>query len=149
MIGESLSILGQLNETQRAISEHFTKGGSWVGILIIAILLTGMVALAYYLSTRSGRSEAAAQHADPEKLFIDLLRKLELTPDQQQRFAMLAGDLSMEHPAVMLLDGRILDRTVQRWREAHPPNEADDREMTEFVEQVKPRLFPHTDRADP
>lgn len=138
---ESAVILAQLDESLKAIRDQFRHGGSFAGVLLTALVIAGVLLLAYVLTRRQQRRARPGQKADPEGLFFAVLEKLPLTPAQRRMLTSFAADLHMEHPTVMLLSPRALHRSATNWRARQRTHEGDDRALDQFLHDVELILF--------
>ncbi|MFQ5463761.1 MAG: hypothetical protein ACE5E5_14185 [Phycisphaerae bacterium] len=116
----ALMQLEDLTEIQRATREHFQKGGSIVSVLsVIGGLVLG-VGLAYWLSQQQQKVARNARRNDPQKLFQDLMAKVELSEPQRRVLGSVAHDLNLDQPAVLLISRALFDRHVHAWKQRRP-----------------------------
>ena len=112
-------VLLQLNELtplQKAVREHFQKGGSMLAMLLVLLGIAATLALAYWLTRRQRSTIRKAPPNDPRKLFRDLQEKLRLPVPQRNFLNGVALQLHLEHPSVLLLSPVLYDRYVDQWR---------------------------------
>jgi hypothetical protein len=134
--------LAQLDESLKAIRDQFRHGGSPGGILLTALVILGILLLAYVLTKRQQRTAQPARKADPEGLFFSMLEKLPLTAVHRRMLTSFVADLNIEQPTVILLSRQTLRRSAQRWRERHRAHEGDDRNLELLLHEVEAILFP-------
>ncbi len=107
---------GRLTETQRAVSEHFQKGGSITAVLIVLSCLIAVILVVVLLTMRQRQADPNRVVNDPQRLYRDLLEKLGLAPTQQQFLQAIATDLDLPHPTVILLSSRLFDQRCGEWK---------------------------------
>ena len=128
-----LAMPAQLTEVQRAVRDRFQEGGSFTAVMLVLLGVTGVVLAVYYLTLRQRRVKDNTRRASPERLFRDLMGKLDLTSPQRQYLDTMARDLRIKHPAVILLSPELFDRYLGEWQ-AWQHRTADDKD-----EQMNPR----------
>jgi len=112
--------LNDLTEVQRATREHFQKGGSVVSVLLVMLGLALGVILTYWLSRQQQKVARNFRRNDPQKLFQDLMAKVELSEPQRRVLWSVANDLRLDHPAVLLISRTLFDRHVRTWKQQRP-----------------------------
>ncbi len=135
---------GRLTETQRAVSEHFQRGGSITAILIILSCLVAVILVVALLTMRQRHADPNRVVNDPRRLYQDLLEKLGLAPSQQEFLQAIATDLDLSHPTVILLSSRLLDQRCGEWsRKGHGRAVGlDGSEADILLTGVRAHLFP-------
>ncbi len=133
-----------LTEAQRAVREHFKQGGSAGTVLLVTIGLGVAVWLAYFLSTRTQQAGAGDSCNNAQKLFRDLMRRLNLAAPQRRWLSRVANDLRLDHPAVILLSRDIFDECVGRWRanSAETPPASNTHGRSPAAAGIRETLFP-------
>ena len=128
MLTLSLSTFAQLTPVQRSVSDHFQKGGSAGTVMGVLLVLGLVVWLAFYLTGRRQRSQSMDRESN------------------HTRLELMAGDLDLEHPAVMLLSPTIFDRLVTQWRRTigRSGPDAPTRPGPSLTSEIRGRLFPNT-----
>ncbi len=109
-----------LTEIQRATREHFQKGGSIVSVLLVMLGVAFGVILAYWLSRQQQRLARNVRRNDPQKLFQELMAKIELSEPQCRALRRVSDDLGLDHPAVLLISRTLFDQHVQAWKQQRP-----------------------------
>ena len=130
----------ELSETQRAVREHFTEGGSLVEVMLLLVGLIALLVLLWSIRRRQEVKHAAATIDDPQRLFGDLLERLELSGAQRRFLLDLAADLQLEHPTTILLSRRAFERHVDHRRAQERRQDAGQTEA--LVSRLRARLFP-------
>jgi len=140
------TMIAQINQAQRSIQEHFRQGGSWLTFLLVFFLIGSLVWITYYLTKRQQRTVELSREVNHQRLFEDLLNKLEFTTTQRQRLESMANDLRLEHPTTLLLAPGIFDRCVERWKSVLQTagNKIDDRTGDNSLSNIRGILFPYT-----
>lgn len=110
-----LSQVQGLTEIQTAVRDHFQRGGSWITALLVLVGLALLTCLVYALTQRREEAHARIRSADPQRLFANLLGKLDLTPDQRHFLGTVAKALHLPQPAVILLSAALFDRYVEAY----------------------------------
>ena len=146
MLTLSLSTFAQLTPVQRSVSDHFQKGGSAGTVMGVLLVLGLVVWLAFYLTGRRQRSQSMDRESNHTRLFEELLNALELSATHRHQLELMAGDLDLEHPAVMLLSPTIFDRLVTQWRRTigRSGPDAPTRPGPSLTSEIRGRLFPNT-----
>lgn len=132
--------LAQVNDVQRAVQEHFQRGGSTWTVLIILAILAGIILTTYLLTRRQERRTGATIANDPMGLYRDLLTDLNLTAPQRKLMERVAKDADLPHPAVILLSPKVFSRHAES-----PPAGSDRtilRADQQLIAQLKETLFP-------
>ena len=136
--------VGRLTEIQREVRDHFDEGGSINKILLVLLGLAVVVFTVYCLTKRQRLAAETSRKPDPQRLFSDLLKALELTPTQRHHLEALSRDLQLTQPAVILLSPVLFDRCVAKWqanrRSAAP--QAHELSDPDAVAGVRTALFP-------
>jgi hypothetical protein len=142
----NLSDPAQLTDVQRAVQEHFQRGGSMLTVLILLAVLTSMIIAVHLLTRRQERRRGAALTDDPMGLFRELLADLHLTTPQRKLLARAAKEARLAHPAVILLSSRVFSQHVESRSADH------DRAIThadrQLIAQLKETLFPPVPQRD-
>lgn len=141
-----LSVMpAQLTEIQRSVREQFQEGGSFLTAMLVLLGITGVVLAAYCLTLRQRRAGEHAQRASPERLFRDLMDKLDLTSPQRQLLDTMARDLRIKQPAVILLSPDLFDRYLGEWHvRQHPMTiDGDEQVNPRMAAQIRAALFPN------
>lgn len=135
---------GRLSETQRAVSEHFQKGGSITAILIILGCLFAVIVVVVLLTMRQQHSDPTRVVNDPKRLYQDVLDNLGLAPTQQDFLQTLATDLDLTHPTVILLSSRLFDQRCGEWKRRGRPRAIglDSPAVEKLVSCIRTHLFP-------
>jgi len=105
--------LAQVNEVQRAVQEHFQRGGSTSTVLIILGILVGIILTTYLLTRRQERRTGVTITNDPMGLYRELLTDLNLTAPQRKLMERAAKEAGLPHPAVILLSPKAFSRHVE------------------------------------
>lgn len=113
-----------------------------IGVLLVLALV---VWLAFYLTRRQQRSRSMDRESNHTRLFKELLDALELSATHRHQLELMAGDLDLEHPAVILLSPTIFDRLVTQWEQTASRSEpvAPTRSGPSLTSEIRGRLFPH------
>lgn len=121
-----MSLVGQsdaLTEFQRSIRDHFREGGSVGAFLLTAAGMLAFLLLVYGLARWQQRAASPAPaRNDPHRLYVNLLRKLNLGRDQTDWLMLAARRAQLPHPALML----ICERTFDECAAASAAGRADD-----------------------
>lgn len=126
-----------MNDVQRAVQEHFQRGGSTWTVLIILSILAGAVLTAYLLTRRQERRSGAVVVNDPIELYRNLLTDLNLTKPQRKLMERAAKNANLPHPTVLLLSPTIFARHVES-RSTRATPQTDPR----LIAQLRETLFP-------
>ena len=132
--------IAQVTDVQRAVQEHFQRGGSTWTVLIILGILAGIILTTYLLTRRQERRTGATIANDPMGLYRDLLTDLNPTAAQRKLMERVAKTANLAHPAVILLSPRVFSRHVESRSTASTRTtpQADP----QLVAQLKETLFP-------
>ena len=132
--------IAQVTDVQRAVQEHFQRGGSTWTVLIILGILAGIILTTYLLTRRQERRTGATIANDPMGLYRELLTDLNLTAPQRKLMERAAKEAGLAHPAVILLSPRVFSRHVEsRSTESTRTTPQADPQL---VAQLKETLFP-------
>ena len=135
--------LGELTDTQRAVRDHFTRGGSIVQVLVVILAVAAVFVLAVLLANRQRSSGRADNPNDPQRLFRQLLGRLELPTPHRKLLIALANNLRLENPTVLLLSRAVYDRAVEQWEQGHQADgETSKPAIATPYKQIRERLFP-------
>ena len=132
--------LAQLTDVQRAVQEHFQRGGSKWTVLIILAILAGIILTTYLLTRRQERRTGATIANDPMGLYRDLLTDLNLTAPQRKLMERAARDAHLPHPAVILLSPEVFSRHVES--QSTDSTRAVPQADQQLIAQLKETLFP-------
>jgi hypothetical protein len=138
--------LDGLSDAQRGVRDRFQEGGSVAVVLLVLLALVVVVFGVYCLTLRQDKADLAVQRADPQKLFRDLLHRLDLAPSQRRLLGAVAKDLRLEQPSVILLSPVLFDRYVRKWQTGRyrEVGNRGDLSQSELVAQTCDVLFPPT-----
>lgn len=134
-----------LSEVHKAMREQFQRGESILGTLLALLGLASLVALAYALTElQRRRAERLVTCDDPQRLFDDVLDKLELSPAERRTLGTVARDLRLDHPTVILLSETLFDRQVSKWLERRNLSRGSGGSArdAETISAARTRLFP-------
>ena len=132
--------LAQLTDVQRAVQEHFQRGGSTWTVLILLAILAGIIMTAHLLTRRQERRRGTVIVSDPMALYRDLLAELDLTKPQCKLLERAAKEARLAHPTVILLSPRVFARHVEARSTSH--NRATTQTDDRLIAQLKKTLFP-------
>jgi hypothetical protein len=140
------SELAQLTETLQGVRDHFEQGGSVSVLLLVLAGLAAAVCLAVCLTRRQRQGDGNVETADSNRLFSDLLDKLDLTAEQRHMLGTAVTDLGLGQPAVILLSPVLFDSHLDRWlgRESGAGN-ADRASRERVLREARKVLFPSRD----
>lgn len=140
-----LAMPAQLTEIQRAVRDRFQEGGSFTAVMLVLLGVAGVVLAAYYLTLRQRRANENARQASPERLFRDLLGKLDLTSHQRQILHTMVSDLRIKHPAVILLSPELFDCYLGEWqvRQHRTTIDEDEQMNPRITARIRRALFPN------
>lgn len=134
-----------LTEFQRALRDHFREGGSISAFLLTALGLLGFVMMVYALVRWQQRAAApAVVRNDPQKLYIGLLKKLNLGREQTDWLIAASRRAHLPHPTLMLLCEKTFDECAGGGTTASttslPPAESPARPTFDLV-ALRRKLF--------
>ncbi len=135
--------LNELTDAQRAVRDHFTRGGSIVQVLVVILAVAAVFVVAVLLSHRQLSDGSAHNPNDPQRLFRELLGRLELPTPQRELLIALAINLRLQNPTVLLLSRAVYDRAVEQWEQRHHAEREIGRPaIATRLKQIRGRLFP-------
>ncbi|MGB2986278.1 MAG: HEAT repeat domain-containing protein, partial [Phycisphaerae bacterium] len=139
-----LSEPAPLTEIQRAVRDRFQEGGSLGMVVFIVLVLAGIVFIVFYLTRRQRNRDHSARRADPQRLFNDLLHKLDTMPEQRHLLEAVAKDLHLKRPAVILLCPALFDRYIGEWqtRQRSASTHAAGASRSQLILKARGVLFP-------
>ncbi len=126
-----------LTEIQRAVRDHFQKGGSFGAIAVVVLVVVLGVIITYVVTRRLRTVTKEVELDSPGKLFQEMLLKLQLPVVERHVLATVAKDLHLEHPAAMLISSVLFDRHVGEWRSDGRGSGVD----AKLLAQSRQRLF--------
>ena len=101
------------------LREHFSKQAwdpeSWIGFIVVAACITIVVLILHFLLYYEKRSDKSRQVSSPQRLFREILKRLELNVAQRALLVRMARDLRRRSPTQMLLSPKFFDQAVARW----------------------------------
>lgn len=131
-----------LTESQRAVREHFSTGGSYLELFLLFLALVACVVILSAVRRRQKHAEKGDGASDPDRLFNDLMDKLVSAEPQRQFLARVATTLALEHPSILLFTPGLFDKTMDRWRKRRPSPDRDSQSDEEaLVRQIRQDLF--------
>lgn len=132
----------RLNETQRAVRDHFRDGDSIAMVLQVLLGLAAIVLLTYLISARQKRSSAIVGPANPWNLFHDLVDNTNLTTQQRRYIEDVVSKLGLSQPAVILLSPSLFDQYVRRASAGDRESTSKREETRDIVSATRKALFP-------
>jgi len=128
-----------LTEVQRALRDYLTEGGSLLTVVVVLLVIAGAVVMAYLLTRRQRKTQSPPVLNDPQLLFENLLRGLQLTAGQRGLLRAFARESHPEQPALLLVSARLFDRHVaEQDRSSSSPSDG------HVLAQIRSVLFPKT-----
>jgi len=134
-----MPFLLDLTPIQRAVKEHFMRGGSLGVVLMLLAAIVAVVPVVYAIVRLRDRMGKPRVINDPRRLYDDLVGALALEPHQREFLQRLAADLAIPHPTTLLLSPRLFNRAVKDWRRRAPTAMSDWSETVAATYRV---LFP-------
>jgi len=132
----------RVQEFSRAVRDEFSKGASPVKTVIAVLAGVALVVLVYMVRRSERRVTVQHETNDPQRLFRDMLPKLGLSAQQRLVLETLARDLTLPHPAAILLSEILFDRAVMEWRARDAKRPADESRTHDALQRARTRLFP-------
>ena len=106
---------GGLTSTQQAVRDRFQQGGSVTQTLLVFLALIAAVLLLYVLTLWSRKDLPRRSNRNPRQLFLDVLSKLGLSPQQRDLITRMGADLCLKDPTVILVSRALFDKHVEEW----------------------------------
>ena len=106
---------GGLTPTQQAVRDRFQQGGSVTETLFVFLAMIFAVLLLYLLTLWSRKNVQRRPNRNPRKLFIDVLSRLGLSPQQRELLTRMAADLCLKDPTAILVSRALFDKHVEEW----------------------------------
>ena len=106
---------GGLNPSQQAVRDHFQQGGSVTETLLVFSALIAAVLLLYLLTLWSRKKVQRRPNRSPRQMFIDVLSRLGLSPQQRNLLTGMTADLCLKDPTVILVSRALFDKHVEKW----------------------------------
>ena len=101
------------------LREQFSKQAwdpeSWMGFIVVAAGITIFVLILHFLLYYEKRGDKSRQVSSPQKLFREVLKRLELNVAQRALLGRMARDLRRRSPTQMLLSPKFFDQAVAQW----------------------------------
>ncbi|NOS99362.1 MAG: hypothetical protein HOP29_01910 [Phycisphaerales bacterium] len=124
-----------------AFRDTMRSGGS---VEILFYLVLGLIAVSTALAAiyrfQARRAEPTRFHL-PSKLFLEIIRQLDLSVVQRDLLRRISTDLDLEHPTVILLSPVIFDDHAHRWNLRHVRYGADAEKHTKTLSALRAELF--------
>lgn len=133
-----------------AVRDTLRTGGSvgsllWFGAGLL--LVCGALVVVHRIQLH--RNERPRHH-QPQKLFLEVLRELDLTVVQRDLLRRIVADLNLDHPAILLLSPVIYDDCTNRWNLRHLGSAPDAGRLRTSLAELRAMLFgPPESVADP
>jgi len=125
-----------------AVRDRFQRGGSIASVVFAVVGLVAVLGAIYLFMCRRDKFGARGRLDDPQRLFRDLLHKLELPLEQRRLLEAVVRDLRVAHPTALLLSANLFDRYVDRWRSEGRRRPADEGpELQQLVDSARRSLF--------
>ena len=128
-----------LTEVQRAVRDYLTEGGSLLTVVVVLLVIAGVVVLTYLLTRRQRKAQNPPVLNDPQLLFENLLRGLQLTDNQRALLRTFTRENNPEQPALLLVSARLFDQHLAE----HGPSSLSPGDG-EGLTQIRDVLFPKT-----
>jgi hypothetical protein len=144
LTGAYLSQVVRFADWRRAVEDEFRGGGSLFWSLLAFAGLVIVVVMVYWLSERQQKKiDGVNEYRNPQRLFRDLLQRLELLPPQRQLLETVARDQRLKHPTVILLSEGLYDRHVNEWLRSRnrPVLGTEGHAETQSLTRARRRLF--------
>ena len=111
-------VLAQVPYSIRGVRESFGRImiEPWLFGLVVLVLANAVVFLALWNRRRYRQAAADSGGDDSDKLFEDLLGRLELAPAEKKVLHELARGGRLQHPVMALLSPQLLDWSRRLWR---------------------------------
>lgn len=125
----------------RGVQQSFEKT-SPLGIIIVAIVVAiglGLLVWAGIVFYRKQQAKIERLN-NPEKLFDDLLAKLELTVAEKRLLRQMVNGARLKHPAMAMLSPKMLGWTCKLWHEEKGFNQVST-EIIGRVDEISYKLF--------
>lgn len=109
----------QVPYSVRAVRDSFgnlNENGLWVFALLGAVILV-VIGWSVWRWWKSPKGQSTKQIDDPEKLFRELLKQLELCQSDKKLLVEMARGARLREPAFCMLSPGTLDWTRMLWRE--------------------------------
>ncbi len=101
------------------LHEQFSKEAwdpeTWTGIILVAVAIAVFALILHFILYYEKRLQKPKQTSNPEKLFREVLKQLELSIPQRALLARMARDLRVPSPTQMLLSPKLLSQASQQW----------------------------------
>lgn len=133
-----------LSEFSRTLQKEFSTSWSIGTGLTVVGFFAVVVILVWYFSRRETRAAEGVGRGDPGKLFRDLLERLPLSTSQRTSMILMAHDLKLAHPSVVLLSPNLFQQCADSWFAQRHPG-ADPAEVSadlRLLAQIGAVLFP-------
>ena len=131
-----------LTETQRAVREHFSTGGSYLELFLLFLALVACVVFLNAARRRQEHAEERDDAPDPARLFDDLMEKMVSAEPQRQFLSRVATALALGHPSILLFTPGLFDKTMDQWRKRRGSLDRESQSDQEaLVRQIRQSLF--------
>ncbi len=104
-----------IQDALHSIQKRFTEGGSFVGVLVVILLMAAVLLALSMLQRLQTRRQPSAVINDPRKLFHTLLKRKNLGVVHRDTLRRMTSDLRLTHPAIVLLGPGLFRSHVDRW----------------------------------
>ncbi len=98
-----------------AVGDHFQRGGDSRELLYLTLVVLALIVLLVIVHRMQGWAAARTPANDPQKLFRNVLAKLNLGVRERDLIRHIARDRGIQHPITLVLCPSVFREHVAEW----------------------------------